>query len=260
MTEPTFTHTRTIATPDGQSAFEDVVVPLVRDGPQRAISQTHSATALSFRYTPGEYAWDWHTAPRRRLIVMLAGALEVITSSGEARRFGVGDVLEVTDTTGQGHISRSANGEPFWSAFVDLDTEVARAEPGAEACRQRPDGPDAIVAFRTTVADSGAARNDTIAVPLVDIRRSGRVSDDLPLTGFQIAWASGDLDSGWHTTGRRQVVLPLTGGMDIEAGEGPRITVPPGGVYFSEDLTGAGHRTRAIAGQSRTAIFAHLAG
>ncbi|MEO1694017.1 MAG: hypothetical protein AAFR23_02830 [Pseudomonadota bacterium] len=254
----TFIYTRTIATPDGGSAFETVDVPMQSEGAQRAISETFAATAISFRTTPGAYAWDWHTAPRRRLIVMLGGTLEVVVSSGEARTFGVGDVLEVTDTTGQGHISRSADGRDFQSAFIDRDSDVVRAEPA----RAEPTAPPAIAAFeayQTRAAEDGASVNARVPLPFVDVRRSGSVTADHALTGFQIAWASGDLDSGWHTTGRRQVVLPLTGGMDVEASRGPRFSIPPGGIYFSEDLIGTGHRTRAIGRQPRLAVFAHFA-
>jgi hypothetical protein len=251
-------YTRTIVLPDGGSAFENAEITLTGIGSQRAISEISPATSISFRFTPGDYSWQPHTAPRRRWIVMLDGTLEVIVSSGEARRFTVGDVLEVGDTHGLGHISQAVGGRPFRSAFIDLDTELVRPEPtptGASA----GEPPNCVDAVRTCARNDGQSENLAVSLPYTRHTRSGSVTDDIPITGFEIAWASGDLDSGWHTTGRRQIVVPLSGGMDVEANVGPRTVIPPGGIYFSEDMSGNGHRTRAVNHQPRLAIFAHLA-
>ncbi len=47
-----------------------------------------------------DYDYDWHGAPRRQVIVLLDGEIEVAVTSGEKRRFTGGDVVLVEDTTG----------------------------------------------------------------------------------------------------------------------------------------------------------------
>ena len=46
---------------------------------------------------------DWHNAPARQLVVLLAGEAEYEASDGERRHLGAGDVMLVEDTTGKGH-------------------------------------------------------------------------------------------------------------------------------------------------------------
>lgn len=53
-------------------------------------------------------------------------------------------------------------------------------------------------------------------------------------------------------------MLPLTGGLEGENGDGSRRQVQPGGVYFGEDTTGQGQITRALDGTARVLIFAFL--
>ena len=53
------------------------------------------------RYTPGEYNYSWHNAPRRQFIVNLDGDVEVEVSGGEKRVIRRGEVFFVEDTSGQ---------------------------------------------------------------------------------------------------------------------------------------------------------------
>ncbi len=50
---------------------------------------------------------DWHRAPRRMYLIVVQGMAEVTVSDGEVRRFGLGSVLLMDDTTGKGHITRA---------------------------------------------------------------------------------------------------------------------------------------------------------
>ena len=45
-------------------------------------------------------------APRRQLVIILSGELEIETSDGNKRHFRPGDMFLADDTTGSGHISR----------------------------------------------------------------------------------------------------------------------------------------------------------
>ena len=50
--------------------------------------------------------WEPHRAPRRQLVVVLEGVLEVETSDGQVERRGPGAVALAADVEGVGHISR----------------------------------------------------------------------------------------------------------------------------------------------------------
>jgi hypothetical protein len=109
--------------PDGQSHFEDVSIDLQDVGMAGRISAPWGARAVQFREVDGEYLLDFHTAPRRQLVVNLTGSVEIETGSGEKRLFGPGSILLADDRTGQGHISRGVGGEPRTCLFVHLAEE-----------------------------------------------------------------------------------------------------------------------------------------
>jgi hypothetical protein len=62
---------------------------------------------------------DWHTAPRRQYIFILAGQMEIGIGDGTTRRFGPGDAVLADDLTGQGHTTRLV-GVPRISATVPV--------------------------------------------------------------------------------------------------------------------------------------------
>ena len=109
---------------DGASHFEDVTVELDDWGPAGRISSLWPGGGVQFRVVPGDYHLDFHTAPRRQLVVNLTGSVEIEVAGGERRILGPGSVLLAEDTTGQGHISRAVNGEPRTCLFVHLDEEA----------------------------------------------------------------------------------------------------------------------------------------
>ena len=113
--------TRLYTGADQQSHFEDFDVALDDHGLIGHLSARHPVTSLIFRHTGGDYDYQWHNAPERQYIVILAGGLDVEIGDGSRRVFGPGDILLAEDTTGQGHISRAVNGEPRRSLFITID-------------------------------------------------------------------------------------------------------------------------------------------
>ena len=110
--------------PDGRSHFEDLTVALDDDrGPGGRLSRLGSGGGVQFREVPGDYELDFHTAPRRQLVVNLTGWVEIEGADGETRRLGPGSILLAEDTTGQGHASRNVDGQPRTCLFVHLDEE-----------------------------------------------------------------------------------------------------------------------------------------
>ena len=106
---------------DNQSHFEDVEVALKNDGKIGFLSEKMKATGVLFRYTSGDYNYDFHTAPRRQYVVNLEGEVEIEVGDGTRRILRSGDILLAEDTTGQGHISRAVDGKPRTSLFITLD-------------------------------------------------------------------------------------------------------------------------------------------
>lgn len=240
--------------PDGSTRFVDEFVPYVAsEGPLRATAPM-PATGLSFRWTPGSFDFDFHPAPRHRLVLVTEGALEITVSSGEARVFQPGDVLSIRDTWGRGHRSRAVGG-PFRSAFIALDDErlLDRREPAPTGCA------DGVDYLHNQDGASGLSYFERKRLAYAYGGVEGRETEELPLSAFQFVWAAGDLDYDWHPAPQRQAVLVLTGGLAMQYGDGSAAEVPPGGFLIGEDTSGRGHITRALDGAERFSVFAHLA-
>jgi hypothetical protein len=101
---------------DGQTHFEDL--PPTADESQNVALP--AGASLTFRRFPADYFSDWHTAPRRQYIFILAGQMEIGIGDGTARRFGPGDVVLADDLTGRGHTTRTVGGVPRVSATVPV--------------------------------------------------------------------------------------------------------------------------------------------
>jgi hypothetical protein len=89
----------------GDSAIEIREVPM--SGAERPMSETFECSSIFFRETPEGHVQDFHNAPRRQLIFLTSGILEL--ESSEGRRFVCrpGDLIFAEDMQGRGHITRS---------------------------------------------------------------------------------------------------------------------------------------------------------
>ena len=106
---------------DGASHFEDLDIELEDRGPVGRISELWAGTGVIFREVDGDYALDFHTAPRRQFVVNLSGSVEIEVGDGSTRLLGPGDILLAEDTTGQGHISRAVDGQARRCLFLPLE-------------------------------------------------------------------------------------------------------------------------------------------
>ena len=104
---------------DNRSHFEDLDVPL-NDLARGTRSDPIDVTGMLFRESQGDaHFLDLHPAPRRQLILCLAGIVEIELGDGEKRRFGPGDIYLADDLTGEGHRHREIEG-PLRHAWVFL--------------------------------------------------------------------------------------------------------------------------------------------
>jgi hypothetical protein len=89
----------------GESAIEIRQVPL--QGTGRPMSETFKCDAIFFRETPEGHIEDLHRAPRRQLIFLTSGILELETSEGGRFVCRPGDLIFAEDMQGKGHMTRS---------------------------------------------------------------------------------------------------------------------------------------------------------
>ncbi len=119
-------YTRLYADSFGESHFEDIEIILTSTdyAPPAAplsLSGFWPAFQIGFMNAPSGWTSDWHPSSARNLFFVISGEWEVMASDGETRRFGVGSVLLVEDTTGKGHSSRVVGEADSLAAMVQLD-------------------------------------------------------------------------------------------------------------------------------------------
>jgi quercetin dioxygenase-like cupin family protein len=250
--------TALIADPDGETRFVDETIPYADNSGPLQVTTTASAVSVSFRWVSGAFDFNFHPAPRRRLVVVMEGRLEVTAGNGEARTFGLGDLLEVRDTTGRGHRSRSVDNAPLRSAFIALDDVLVhdRLTP-----LTAPPADAGLSIDYTHNREDAAGRSFTTPAhfPFLYGGPSGVVTPEIPLSGLRYSRAGAGLDYAWHPAPRRQLVLVLSGGIAMEYGSGQQKTVSAGEFLVGEDTDGRGHISRAEDSKARFSIFAHLA-
>ena len=118
--------TRVYCGDDHRSHFEDLVIG-ENETAHGWLTEQVPATGVIFRRTPPGGSLDFHTAPRRQLVITLSGAVEIECGDGTVRRLSAGDVLLADDTTGQGHISREVE-SPRRSVFLPLPNDLDLSE------------------------------------------------------------------------------------------------------------------------------------
>ena len=116
-------YTRIYSDENGDTHFEDLSPEMAAEryaGAEWLISEPLPVGELRFRRVTTEFPDEPHVAPRRQLIVALAGESEVEVSDGETRRFGPGSVTLVEDTTGKGHRTRRIGDTIRETLFISL--------------------------------------------------------------------------------------------------------------------------------------------
>ena len=117
---------------DGESHFEEVGVEMEDRGHLGRISTLWNGSGVMFREVEGDYELDFHTAPRRQLVVNLTGSVDIEIGDGTVRRLGPGSILLAEDTTGHGHISRNVGGEPRTCLFIPLENTKTSLSGGSD--------------------------------------------------------------------------------------------------------------------------------
>lgn len=64
--------------------------------------------------------------------------------------------------------------------------------------------------------------------------------------------------SDWHNAPHRRYVVPMSGRFEVEVDGGITKSFGPGEILLAEDLTGKGHKTRAVGGKDCVWMFVEL--
>ena len=118
--------TRFFATPDGESRFQDVEIPITEPRPDSfgyTLLQSNAWPSASIRFVelPANLDQGWHHAPASQIVIVLSGTLEVGTGDNQKRRASAGQVFIADDLTGKGHTTRVIEG-PAHVVFIQLPT------------------------------------------------------------------------------------------------------------------------------------------
>ena len=111
---------------------------------------------------------------------------------------------------------------------------------------------------RIYTGDDGQSHFEDVVIEMAESSAVGRLSELLPGPGVQFREVAGDYDLDFHNAPRRQLVVNLTGSVEIEIGDGTSRVLGPGSILLAEDLDGQGHISRNVAGEARTCLFIHL--
>jgi hypothetical protein len=100
----------------GETHLTPISLPAASDqsgGDKRfGLGDIPTTTLTIGRLAERKFDQGWHTPPRRQVVVVLRGVLEVTTTSGDSQRFQSGDCLLADDLDSKGHITRDV-GEDY---------------------------------------------------------------------------------------------------------------------------------------------------
>ncbi len=112
---------------------------------------------------------------------------------------------------------------------------------------------------RLYTGDDGQSHFENLELKLEDFGGAGRMSEPWPARSVVFREVSGDYDWSFHNAPRRQLIVNLTGSVEIELGDGTKQLFGPGSILLAEDKTGQGHISRAVEGEPRTCLVIPLA-
>ncbi len=118
-------------------------------------------------------------------------------------------------------------------------------------------GPMQVVRIYT--GDDGRSHFEDVTIPLrTDDRLTGALSDLWGGSGVLFREVDGAYSLDFHNAPRRQLVVNLTGSVEIVCGDGTSRVLGPGEILLAEDTDGEGHISRNVNGEPRSCLFIPL--
>lgn len=112
--------------------------------------------------------------------------------------------------------------------------------------------------LRVYTGDDGQSHFEELPIEFTEHGPLGRISTMFPARGVMFREVDGDYDLDFHNAPRRQFVINLKGSVDIEIGDGTVRRLGPGDILLAEDVSGQGHKSRAVDGAPRECLFIPL--
>ena len=120
------------------------------------------------------------------------------------------------------------------------------------------DGGRAMKVVRIYTGADNKSHFEDLEMPLKDGGKGGFVSELSKATGVIFRETAADYNYDFHTAPRRQYVVNLEGGVEIEVGDGTKRILGTGDILLAEDTTGQGHISRAVARKPRRSLLITL--
>ncbi len=99
---------------------------------------------------------------------------------------------------------------------------------------------------------------ENIEIELESAGEIGQLSEKVNATGIIFRRTEPDYDYDWHNAPERQYIIMLDGAVDVEVGDGTVRRFSTGDILLVEDVTGRGHKSRAVNNEARTSVFVRL--
>ena len=99
---------------------------------------------------------------------------------------------------------------------------------------------------------------EDLVIPMEEARLGALLSMKsamVPVKGVVFRETPTDNSTKFHTPPRRQLVITLSGAVEIKVGDGSTRVFGPGDVLLADDLTGEGHSARELIGPRRSLIL-----
>jgi quercetin dioxygenase-like cupin family protein len=112
---------------------------------------------------------------------------------------------------------------------------------------------------RLHVAADGGSRFQEVEIPITEPRPAQlghtiRQSNPWPSPSIRFVELPIGLDQTWHHAPARQIVVVLSGKIEIGTSDDQKRQYIPGHAFIADDLIGKGHLTRVVDGPSRVMI------
>ena len=117
-----------------------------------------------------------------------------------------------------------------------------------------------LIRFHTT--EEGGSRFQEVEVPVIESRPSPaggilKQSGAWPSPAVRFVELPAGLDQSWHYAPARQIVVVLSGCVEVETSDNEKRRCIAGQAFIADDLTGKGHSTRVVGGPA-TVMFVEL--
>jgi hypothetical protein len=94
-------------TADGTSCIDEICIPMAGEHGRQSVSPIVPVIGLRVRRSESLASRTFHPAPRPILGIILCGALEIEAANGDRALLTAGSVIQIEDTEGTGHITRT---------------------------------------------------------------------------------------------------------------------------------------------------------